>query len=630
MSRSSSRTHGHGLLQILCCCAALALSACGGGATGSAGSGASGSATMAASCTGARCGQLVTTLSDAQGDFLSYIVTLDSVQLQTASGVSVETLPIATQVDFAQLVDLGEVLGAGQIPSGNYVSVMLTLDYTNAQITADNGSGTAVSLQPVDANGNPVTGAVTVTLQLDNAHSLVITPGDVAQLALDFNLAASNTVNLTAGTVQVEPTLAASVVPSGTFPLRVRGLLASASTSDGDFIVDVEPFHTQSGSSGQLTVDVTPTTTYQINGTAYVGSAGLTALAAASSGTMVAAFGTLAFATQTLSATNVLAGTSLQSPSQDEISGAVTASNGTTLTVRDATWVRPSGAFQFEPSDVTVTVGPNTLVTEEGETGSFSTADISVGQQLDVFGSASQASGGALSLDATSGEAMLDFTPAWGLVTDLAAGSSVTLNLESLDGIEPSVFNFSGTGTSASSDASPGAYVVSTGDLSQSSLAVGSPARVIGFVAPFGSAPPDFTAQTLVNYAAVTDELVTSWGRAGSTAAFTGLSATSTSLTPDLTGVVVDFIAIGPQFLELTTLASAPTIVPATTSGVVFTIGHAGKFMAQSYDTFSAFVSALAGDLDGTTAVITVAASGAYDASTNTFTATRVAVLLSD
>ncbi len=591
------------------------------------------SPTVAASChNGSGCGQLVTTLTDAQGGFLSYIVSLTSLQLQTANGTSVETLPATTQIDFAQLVDLGEVLGAGQIPAGNYVSATLTLDYSNAQITVDNGSGTAVSLTPVDASGNPLTGTLTVTVQLDNAHSLVITPGDVSQLALDFNLAASNTVDLTTDTVQVEPTLAASIVPSNTFPIRVRGTLSSASTAGDDFVVNVEPFYMQGASSGQVTVQVAPTTTYQINGTAYVGSAGLAALAAASSGTMVAAFGTLQIGTGTgtLTATSVLAGTSLQSPSQDEISGTVIARSATTLTVLDATWIRPGGGFQFEPNDVTVTVGSGTGVTEEGQTGSFGIADISVGQHLDVFGTASQASGGALTLDATAGEALLDDTPAWGLVTSLAPGSSVTLNLESLDGLEPSVFDFSGTGSAASSDASASSYVVSTGTLSQSGLAVGSPARVIGLVTPFGAAPPDFTAQTLVNYAAVTEGLVASWGRTGSTAAFTGLSATSTSLALDLTGVVSDFIAIGPQRLQLTTLASAPTIVPATTSGTVFTIGHAGKFEVDNFDTFSAFVSALATDLNGTTAVITVAAAGEYDATSNTFTASGVAVLLSD
>ena len=41
-------------------------------------------------------------MTDGKGDFLSYIVTLTSLQLQTANGTRVETLAAATKVDFAQ------------------------------------------------------------------------------------------------------------------------------------------------------------------------------------------------------------------------------------------------------------------------------------------------------------------------------------------------------------------------------------------------------------------------------------------------------------------------------------------------------------------------------------------------
>jgi hypothetical protein len=153
--------------------------------------------------------------------------TATSLQLQTAGGASVETVPTATKVDFSQLVDLSEVLSAAQIPAAEYVSATLTLDYSGATITADDGTAAAVALSPVDSNNSPLTGAVTVTVsvQLDNANHLVITPGRTGRLAFDFNLAASNTVNLTAGTVTVSPTLVATVVPSDTKQVRVRASL---------------------------------------------------------------------------------------------------------------------------------------------------------------------------------------------------------------------------------------------------------------------------------------------------------------------------------------------------------------------------------------------------------------------
>jgi hypothetical protein len=53
---------------------------------------------------------------------------------------------------------------------------------------------------------------VTVSVKLDNANHLLITLGRTGRLAFDFNLAASNTVDLAAATVTVSPTLVASVV----------------------------------------------------------------------------------------------------------------------------------------------------------------------------------------------------------------------------------------------------------------------------------------------------------------------------------------------------------------------------------------------------------------------------------
>lgn len=131
---------------ILGCCVALLVVACGGGAQlsgsstgmakGTGSTGMTGGMSTGMSCSGS-CGATVLTMTDAAGDFLSYIVTLTSLQLQTASGASVETLPAAAQVDFTKLVNLAEVLSAGQIPAADYVGAQLTLDFAKAQITAD-------------------------------------------------------------------------------------------------------------------------------------------------------------------------------------------------------------------------------------------------------------------------------------------------------------------------------------------------------------------------------------------------------------------------------------------------------------------------------------------------------------
>ena len=102
-----------------------------------------------------------------------------------------------------------------------------------------------------------------VSVKLDNSHHSMITAGRAGRLAFDFNLAASNTVDLPAATVTVSPTLVASVVPSDNKRVRVRGQFVSAGATANDFLLNVQPFHDQTKTNGQTTVTVGMATTYQ-------------------------------------------------------------------------------------------------------------------------------------------------------------------------------------------------------------------------------------------------------------------------------------------------------------------------------------------------------------------------------
>jgi hypothetical protein len=578
----------------------------------------------------------------------------------------VETLPVATTVDLSQLVNLSEVISAGQIPPGNYVSATVTIDYANAVISVQDANGNSMPVKPVDSKGNAIT-TLAETITLDKSHPLVVGPGIVGLLALDFNLAASNTVS--GNTVIVSPTLTASLVPTDTRPIHVRGGLASTDAAAGDFVLDVQPLHDSSPTMGQVTVDVTATTTYIINGHAYVGAAGLTALAGLATGQMVAAFGTLvktqsasssgssmsgtaSAITGTITATSVVAGTSLSNARLDEVSGTVVARSAAdgTITVHAATWCKPGGHdFNFLARDVTVKLGTGTVVLTHVTGGALDIGAISVGQHVDVFGQASvsnttmsstNASGGSMSpmpawqseeltLDATAGEVQLDDTPLWGVIT--ATGTdSVTMTLKSLDGFPAQHFDFAGTGSTTATDASASAYVVSTKGLSLTGLAAGQPVRFVGLVAPFGQANPptvpDFTAQTLVNYADVTQALLLSW-ESGST---TAIAPSSTSLQVSVAGVGFwHFVQDGPLQTDLGTLTTPLTVVPSTTAGNLgYSIGTWGQFKTSNFDTFADFETALAADLNGTTPVQGLMATGSYDSATATFTATHIVVVL--
>jgi hypothetical protein len=71
-------------------------------------------------------------------------------------------------------------------------------------------------------------------------------------------------------------------------------------------------------------------------------------------------------------------------------------------------------------------------------------------------------------------------------------------------------------------------------------------------------------------------------------------------------------------------------IVGAASGMTLFAItGQHGR-MTDNFQSFADFEKALAADFDGTTTALRLTAQGQYDASTNTFTAQRITILLSD
>ena len=627
------------------------LSAC-GGSSGMANTSAMASGTPTAQAC-ANCGPAVLTLTDAPGDFISYIVNVVSLQLTRFDGTVVQTVPATTQVDFAQLVKLSEIISAGQIPSGEYVSVSMTLDYSKATIVVDNGSG-GVTI----AAGNLINGAtskplvapnptqVTLTLTLDPNNHFVVTPNSVAHLALDFNLADSNSIapsDTNPVSVTVHPALTASLTLDRTKQMRVRGPFVSANTSASNFVINVRPFCNSSGDSGELTVGTTTTTTYSINGTNYTGSAGFTVLAASTAGTMIVAYGSWDEGTHAFTASNVLVGSSVPGEDHDSLSGNVIARSGDTLTVIDGSmeWEQ-FGGFAYV-RQTTVLLSSATTVTELGQSGSFSIADISVGQRVQVSGkfsdsgdnmsssSGMHSSDSMPTLDASAGSVQLMPTDIAGTVTSTAA-NIVTLNLQSIDGRAAANFNFAGTGVTSGKDATAGAYtVLLPAALATPPLGAGTPAQFTGFVAPFGAAPPDFNAITTVNYANAAGQLAVGWD-SGYAMPFSTLAPAQIVISQSaLQASDPHVIRIGFQTFDSSTLASGLQVVPdPAATNPHFIVGHLQSWMVDNYSTFADFSMALTIDLTGSTTVLGLGARGPYAAAPGIMSVDDMAVFLSD
>jgi Domain of unknown function (DUF4382) len=603
--------------------AAAIIGACGGGGSTGMGGPVGGSDACSSGC-----GTALLTMTDAPGDFLSYTVDITSLQLKKANGAVVQALPVTSRIDFAQLVDLDEVLSAGQIPAGEYVSATLNVDYTNASIVVDDGTGAGVTVAPVNSTGGAL-GAVALNVDLDNRNHLAITAGRISRLAFDLNLAASNVVDLTTRKVTVSPFIVASVVPPETRETRVRGKLASVDVAGSSYTVDLRPFHERNSSLGQLVVHTNATTTFEINGTVSTGAAGLSALAGLADKPMTIAFGTLTTADHSFTARRVLAGNSIEDAQRDFLSGNVLSRTGNTLVVGGVRLEHQDGRFGFERGTANVTVGTGTQVTREGQgSGTFRIADISVGQRVEVMGVASSSGSGPISIDATAGRVRLAYTRVSGTVKTKAAGA-LTVALQGIDGREPVQFNFAGTGATTAQNADPANYEIGTGALDTSGIAVGAYTRLFGFVTPFGLAPPDFRAESLVDFSAARSELGLSWGLTGSTTPFPAISATG--ITVDVAALSLrGSIELGGRLIDVRTLTTGLALVPATQGSMQFAIAHRAGGRVENFSAFGDFTTKLSSSLTGTTTVLRVVANGQFNAATGAFSANQLLVVLSD
>ena len=603
-----------------------------------------GGTALLASCSGntnISYGTAVVTLSDVSGGFTSYIVNIDAITLTRSDGIVVEPLATPETIDLVKVGDLTELVEAPAVPAGTYTALTLTLDYTaqtSGNITVDvNGVPTDAAAK--DPSGNAMS-VSTLTVTFDPKNQLVITAGTSTRLAIDVNLAASNSVDLSTSppTVTVRPFITATVAPVDQTVMRARGIFVIAQPSSSDYVVNMRPFNDLVSALGALTVKTTNSTYFNINGVVYSGAAGLTAMQSLLISTPIAAYGTLgslSTITPSFNATAVYAGTSLEDPLADFLTGTVSAVSGATLTLHGVSYVPRIGlpTIRVFYADIPVTVGPATIMSEDGVAASgLSTQSVSVGQRITVSGQATEDSTTFLltSLDATGqapkGQVRLQPTPVWGTLNSGASGS-MSLDVLSLGDFAPSALTFTGTGTTSANDAVATRYAVDSPGIDESATPATTLLEAVGFVTPFGSAPPDFTASAVTAGAATPQTLVVEWN-GGAASPFS--SASSAGLVVDLSNAnlssTVRYIATGPTTTDLTTLPASPTI--AFAAGGALTLAVGSNLGIDVFNDPSGFATQLSTSLNGTNLVYRLVCVGQYSSATNTFTATQVAVNL--
>ncbi len=585
-------------------------------------------------------GEVVISLTDAEGDFASYTVDVASLTLTKANGTVVETLPVSTRVDFAQYTDLTEFLTAATVPNGVYVAASMVLDYSNADIWVENAAGDSVKVDDiVDADGNPVT-QLDMSVNLEGRNSLRVAPGLPSHMTLDFDLKASNSVVFDAGTpsMTVKPMLLADLELERPKVHRLRGPLAGVDLRAQTFKVILRPFHHAIDNDhrrhfGTLNVMSNDATLYDISGRAYEGQAGLEALDAMPAFTAVVVLGNLKMNPRRFEAREVYAGTSVPGGDLDVVTGNVIARSGDVLTVKGATLVRAGGSVIFN-DEVIVNLGDMTTVRRQMSMGNTWTIDdVSVGQRVRIFGSLTTDTTTRLEMDAD--RVQMRFTTLRGAVVGVVEVADISgrplpfvINLRAIDGRAVGLFDFSGTGRGTDNDADPSYYEIDTATLDTSSFSDGMPVRVRGFVRAFGQAPADFEAQTLVDVVRQRAVMVVNWvpptGRAIDTVNADGI-------TLNLDGVGrFHYLVRGRVSIDLTEQRMPPQIVPRTegprAGEGVFWIGEAGT--RQLHTDFANFARDLDARLSAGAQVKYVGGSGYYDDLSGVLTAGFVAIAL--
>lgn len=570
-------------------------------------------------------GDVAVSLTDAPGDFSVYTVDILSLTLTKANGTQVSTLPLATRIDFTQYTEMTEFLTAATVPSGVYVAATLTLDYTNADIWVEDDLGNIVQVTSgnlVDENGDPIT-TLEMTVQLEGRNRLPIAPGIPAHLLLDFDLNATHRVNLDdpqAPVVTVDPLL---VVDVNRMPLklhRVRGALNEVALDQSSFSLFLRPFYCPMSGNHRLfgvrNVTTTDDTLYEIDGVPYTGQTGLEAMATLDPLTAVIAIGDLKFNPLRFEARQVYTGSSVPGGTLDVVHGNVISRQGDSLTVKGATLIRGESSIVFN-DEVTVNIGEATVVTRQLSAepiGTYGKDDISVGQRVVVFGTLVETDDD-LVLDAGTSESHVRMllTTVRGTSTEVDDFAQLlTVDVQTINHRSVDLFDFSGT------HSDPENYQINTDTLDLSLVETDAPVKVRGFVQPFGAAPPDFNAQTIVSVTDLLALMKVHWDPPAD-AAFESISMDGLSL--NLEGAdVFHHLFRGWMATDLTQLAQPISVVPRTDDQGVFILRYAdGAF--QLFLEFTSFAEALMADVGDNLLVRKLHATGDFDTIGNTLTA---------
>ena len=367
---------------------------------------------------------------------------------------------------------------------------------------------------------------------------------------------------------------------------------------------------------GVLQVSTSDTTLYEIDGQSYQGSEGLRALDALPTLSAVVVIGELQFQPRRFHAREVYAGSSVPGGTRDVVSGNVikreTTTAGDVLTVKGATLFRADGSIRFH-DEVRVLIADTTKVKRQLSTEPHVIGDISIGQRLTIYGDlvATDTSVAIYQLDATKGLVRMKLTTLRGTVVSpvVTPSTDLTMDLQRIDRRRVAIFDFTGTGTDPVHDADPANYEIDTATLDASPFVNNEAVLVRGFVRPFGQAPADFDAQTLIHVATVPATMAINWQPASATAI---ISLGADGIVLDMNGTgKFHYVRRSGVLTDLNQSSNPPSLLPEADREGHFLIIDGRT--TQLHTRFDRFTDDLKSRLDEGALVAWLRARGSFD-----------------
>lgn len=566
-------------------------------------------------------GSVMLAITDAEEDFISYTIGINSILFTRENGDQVEVMADHTEVDFVEYQELTELFSVVKAPIGKYESITMELDYSEAYILIQDEDGTTYEAQAVDPEGTLIT-TYSVTFSLAEEQALEVQSGRLNHLTLDLDLSASNTIeSFEPAVVTVEPFVIGSVTLDDEREHRVRGTVASADTEAQTLTLNIKPMRKKQGDFGEFLVEFDESSTFEIDGETLELDAALENLSNQGEEFAVVTYGTVTTDEEsgetTFVADQLLAGTSVPWAGKDVFKGMVTkleegVSYVSGLVIDTDNKERTHAVDIAFTSDETTTF--NSRLDET------LTADYLVpGQQLNALGQLAVTD--EVSSYNASGEAVqIMLSSVMGQVTSVDDAGLVTVDVERLNKRPRKIVK------KLETDFTLETVVADVSNADLITISEGDWVKVTGLFNPttvVEESGADMQAYAIAKYEVSDSELkyAASYSNEGTTPV---IDLDANTMTLDLTE---GRHKLNFRFNPVNMLPEIEfvTVVSAEETGH-FSLRQRGED-TQFYDTYAELLAAVAAGLEADT-VNSVAGKGLFDSETNTLTVTDLVVKL--